>query len=117
MKPSTLVEYRRGYKLVVWKGLWWPFGPLVLCFSARSGKWRKCMGIEPTRRVLYTRRNGFEDREAKRTTRHDYLGDYSFSCWPSPSAFCFLARGGASGNTSPGNCCTALTASGSDTRV
>lgn len=40
-------------------------------------KWRKCMGIEPTRRTVYVRRNGFEDRG-----RHQAYKHFRIACFP-----------------------------------
>ena len=37
--------------------------------SAR-GKWRKCMGIEPTDHVISTRPDGFEDRGLHQQSKH-----------------------------------------------
>ncbi len=33
-------------------------------------KWRKCMGIEPTDRMVHTRPNGFEDRGPHQRCKH-----------------------------------------------
>jgi hypothetical protein len=46
-----------------------PTNLAIHCISPQQVQ-RKCMGIEPTRRTNYVRRNGFEDRGRHQACRH-----------------------------------------------